>query len=109
MDMLSKNEFIKMIWGVSSHDRKMEKWNTAFVNNGGLVCSKEDREKARRIGMLFNDIFNKIQKGNGTRNLDVAEIIINNDMPTFLKGTEIEALIKKAQFLIDGLSNPRHT
>ncbi|MGX5172445.1 hypothetical protein ACUR5C_00290 [Aliikangiella sp. IMCC44653] len=106
MTILTKNELINMLWGLSSHDKEVEKWNLDFVSNGGLVCLKEEQKKVAAIGMLLNEIARYLAKHNPLRSLDIASALIENSLPTQLKNTECEELINRARELLATVSNP---
>lgn len=104
MQTLTKEEFIKMIWGISSHDRRALEWNTEFLSNGGRVCLKEEQPLARKIGMLFNEINRELQKDNTIRAINIGDALIEKALPTKLIGTKVEPLFHRALEFLNELS-----
>lgn len=106
MDIVTKKELIKIIWGICKFDAEILARNEQLLKDGVVIRRTEDHEVVAKIGHLMSYIYKEISKDNTIRELNISEYICVNEVPEQLKKTELEVALFKIQELLSKVSNP---
>lgn len=106
MDIVTKKELIKIIWGICKFDAEILARNEQLLKDGVVIRRNEEHEVVAKIGHLMSYINKELSKDNTFRELNIPEYIYANEVPEQLKGTELEVALLKIQELLSAVSNP---